>query len=262
MRTGGSGGGGFLGKRGFVWKLLASGLVPVMMAGAYAFMAATSESDNTGKAWMALGFVFVLVLWWIFRLTTKTAALARAMSVGDSERILELTPPAATAQNLVRRAFAYEMRGEWTDALAAADAALALPRPTADLLAQGTAIRVGVFVETGGVAAAREAYEAGLATRSSDPRARVFDHEVERHAHLARGRIAWAEGDLAAATAALDRVMRDVRSGAAQRALAHTYAARIATTRGDAAAVAKHRVEIARLAPTSWMAREQGVEKP
>ena len=255
MKSGAAGGGGFFDKKGFFWKLLASGLVPVMMAGAYAFMAATSESDNTGKAWMALGFVFVLVLWWIFKLTTRTAALARAVSVGDSDRILELVPAKSVAETRVYCALAYEMRGAWDEAIATALEVPRTPRVTPAQRTAAAAIQVGALVEAGRVGEARTLYAAELAGVNDPPVVDRSQHEVVRAARLALGRVAGAEGDLDASSAALERIMRDVRSGAAHRAIAHTYAARIATTRGDAAAATKHRAEAVRLAPASWMAR-------
>src|SRR5579863_8451478 len=81
----------FAGKRGVAWSQLARWLVPEMMTLAYIFMALTAETDATGQAWMALGLAFVMVLWWIFRLLTSSAALARAVGVGDADRILDIT---------------------------------------------------------------------------------------------------------------------------------------------------------------------------
>ncbi len=252
MKTGGEGGGGFFGKRGFFWKLLASGMMPIIMAAAYAFMAATSESDNTAKAWMGTAFLFVLVVWWIFRITTSTAALARAMSVGDPERILELVPAKSkTASARMQRAFAYEMRGSWAEAIESAATVREAPRATPDVIGAAAAVRVGALVESGDAAGARAVYDAELARALVTPGSH---HELARSARLASGRVAWAEGDLDAASVAIERVMRDVRSGAAARAIAHAYAARIAEARGDVTAATTHRAEAARLAPGSWMA--------
>ncbi|MBC7974062.1 MAG: hypothetical protein H7138_03690, partial [Myxococcales bacterium] len=64
--------------------------VPVMMSGAYALLAVTSETDTAGQAWMAVGLAFVFVVWFVFRTLTETAALSRAIHVGDVARLFEL----------------------------------------------------------------------------------------------------------------------------------------------------------------------------
>jgi hypothetical protein len=66
-----------------IWRILQRWAVPVMMTLAYVFLAATSETNNTGKAWMGVGLVFVLIVWFMFRGLTETAALSRALSIGD-----------------------------------------------------------------------------------------------------------------------------------------------------------------------------------
>ena len=76
-------GGGFLGRRGPVWTFIAGWFVPVVMTLAYITLALTSETDATGWAWMSIGLAFVLTLWWLFRTLTKSAAMARAMAVGE-----------------------------------------------------------------------------------------------------------------------------------------------------------------------------------
>src|SRR5215831_19466264 len=66
------------------WGTLSRWAVPVMMALAYALLVATSETDATGKAWMATGLVLVLIAWFAFRALADAAALSRALSVGDT----------------------------------------------------------------------------------------------------------------------------------------------------------------------------------
>nr|HEX4314663.1 hypothetical protein [Kofleriaceae bacterium] len=260
----------FAGKRGRQWTMLARWLVPAMMLLAYVFMAATAETDTSGQAWMGLGFVFVMVLWWIFRLTTSSAALARAVGVGDADRMLEIVRrelPGRTrgrAKLLAARAFAYEVRGAWADTLTSADEARAAA--DAELVgpllgtyrAKLAAARVAALVETKRVGEARAAYDAELAPADIAHGGALVQRqriELAGVVHLAAGRVALAEGDAAAAMAELQRVLDDVRAGAFQRAGAHYYAARICDARGDSAGAASHRTEVGQLAPASWLAR-------
>jgi len=250
---------GFLGKRGVGWALLASWLVPGMMILAYIVLMITSETDNTGKAWMAIGLAFVLVLWWLFRLLSEHAAMARAVAVGDADRVLELAGnqlarrrgDAARAPFLVYRALAHEIRGDWERALAEADAA----RPGGaagrswELLA--ATVRIAALVETGKVEQARE-----LLDREVEPRAKELDPRTNASAlvlaTLARGRVLCAEGSGDAALAQLERVIDDVRAGSSARAVAHAYAARCSR---DPAAAQRHRKQAAQLGPGTWAAR-------
>src|SRR5689334_212010 len=93
------------------WDTLSRWAVPVMMTLAYAFLALTSETDTSGKAWMAAGLVLVMVVWFTFRSLTDAAALSRALSVGDTAKLFELaerplarrSPPARRGRFLVAR---------------------------------------------------------------------------------------------------------------------------------------------------------------
>lgn len=242
---------GFAGKRGQGWALLARWLVPSMMLLAYAFMAATAETDSTGQAWLALGFAFVLVLWFVVRFLTSSAAVSRALAVGDADRIFEIAGRELAGRTgksrgkwLYAIAFAHETRGSWDDALEwsgkAAEAGV-----QGDLVAKLAAVRVAALVELGRAAEAREVFAASLAS------AKGF--ELDSLARVSDARIAWAEKTPEAASPLLKRVIDDIRAGSFTRATAHGYAARIADARGDVTAAMKHRVEISKLAPRSWL---------
>ena len=143
-----------------VVRILQSWGVPVAMTGVYATLAWSADTSTTGKAWIAIGLALVLVVWWLFRFLTENAALARAVSVGDANRVLELTErqlhlrkrARARAPYLVYRGLAFELRGDWTQALAAIDearleAVRASQRPMWQLLA--ASVRIAALVETG-----------------------------------------------------------------------------------------------------------------
>jgi hypothetical protein len=227
-----------------LWAILARWAVPVMMSLAYALLAVTSETDTRGKAWMGVGLVFVFIVWFMFRALTETAALARAVSVGDVTKLLQLAErhlrrkrrPAARARFLVGRAFAHQLRGEFAAALATVEGAAATGPELEPLAA---AIRIGALVELGRPAADARAHLVAA------PRAPAL-------AWLAEGEIAWRDAQPAAAAALFARIIDDVRAGSATRAIAHVYAARIAE---DPATAARHRAAAAGLAmpEATWL---------
>jgi hypothetical protein len=207
-------GASFAGKRGRGWSLAVDWVIPLMMAGCYAVLIATSEVHTSGALWESGGFGLVLVFWFAFRSLTRRGALARAIAVGDHERILEL------AKKPVDRAVAYELRGDWKAVLATLDEAP--PTNPADHVI-ASALRVHALVETGEIARAREvlAREIEPRTASLDPRL----HAVAlARAELARGRILAAEGKRAEAAQLLRRVIDDVRTGPTTRAAAQALA--------------------------------------
>ncbi|MBA3542531.1 MAG: hypothetical protein H0T79_23145 [Deltaproteobacteria bacterium] len=244
---------------------------PIIMTLAYVTLAITSDVDNTGKAWMTMGLAFVLVVWWIVRLLTGRAALARAIGVGDAERILALaSKELASRRNEVARApfrlacaTAHDIRGEWREVIAELDrvdpGALAAQAP---LRQTATTMRVGALVELGDLAAARAALGpstigslplslstiGSLSTKSSG-----MASSDQLHGVLAEGRVLTAEGAHDQAEQVLVRVTDNIRATPMQRATAFHYRAQLATTRGDAKAAAAYRAEVSRFAPTSWM---------
>ena len=235
--------------------------VPIGMGGAYSVLAWSSETDNSGKAWMAIGFSFVLVIWFVFRYLIKHAALSRALATGDSARVLGLTEkelrtktkPAARAPLLALRARAFELRGDWTAALSTLDEIdpAALPvaqRPAWRLMA--ATIRVEAHVERGEAAQARQILDRDVEQAATEV---GRDRRIPAHvaATLARGEVLWGEGAGEAALVELAKVIDDVRATETQRATAHFYAARIER---DPKIVARHRREAARLAPGTWVA--------
>lgn len=211
-------------------KRFASWIVPpALLAGCYTVLAITSDTDTTGKAWMAIGFGFVLVVWFTFRLAVEGAGLSRALAVGDADKVLAIAnkqlarrkSEAARAPYLVHKALAYELRGDHAAALSAADSA----RPTTpvDKLLQ-TSVRILALVEAGRVEDAR-ALRDELEQRAAavDRRLQINAHH---YAHLARGRLLNAEGQGDAATAELAKISEDIRAGHAIR----TRAKRLATS--------------------------------
>lgn len=204
----------FAGKRGRGWSLAATWVVPLTMAGCYCVLIATSDVGVSGALWETGGFGLVLVFWFAFRVLTRGGALARAISVGDHDRILEL------AKSPVDRAVAYELRGDWKAVLHALDEA----RPaTASDQVIAAAVRIHALVETGEIAKARD-----VLVREIEPRTAALDprlHAVARaRGELARGRLLAAEGKRDEAQVLLRRVIDDVRTGPTTRAAAQALA--------------------------------------
>ncbi|CAN5542723.1 hypothetical protein BH11MYX1_BH11MYX1_29250 [soil metagenome] len=236
--------GGFLGHHGKLWQFIASWFVPAIMTIAYIVLALTSETDATGWAWMSIGLAFVLVMWWLFRTLTKSAALTRAIAIGDVGRITQIDG------RPIYRAIAHELHGQWSEALAAL--ATVTPIKPRDRVQLAT-VKIGALVETGEVAKAREL----LATL--EPELARLDPRLESEWHiaarLATGKVLAAERRNSEALAVLQKVIDDIRAGPQVRAIAHHYAARAAAADGQHAVADKHRERAAALAPTSWFAR-------
>jgi hypothetical protein len=193
------------------------------MAGVYTIFAFTSDADNTGKAWMAIGFGFVLVIWLTFRFLVEQTALSRAVSSGDADRLLAATARRTDATAHVYRAFAYELRGDWSAALAALDRAPPQHNLPFEVLAATT--RVSALVETGDVAGARSACDTELTGKLARLDRRL--HPVPHiQAALARGRLLLAEGARGEADRELQSVIDDIRAGEAMRARARELKSR------------------------------------
>lgn len=204
---------------------------PLGMSIAYTVLAITSETDNSGKAWMAIGFGFVVVLWLVFRIAVEGAGLSRALAVGDSERLLAIADaqlarkrtPQARAPFLVYKALAHQTRGE----LAAAATAIDEAKPMTDSLALlAASVRVSVLLERNDVAGARKILDDEIEPRvvKIDRRLEVVPHH---YAHLARAQALAAEGHRDDARAELRRVIDDIRSGAALRDYAKVLEGRL-----------------------------------
>lgn len=219
------------------WYLASRIAVPVMMTLAYLLLAATSDTNLVGKAWMGVGLGIVLVIWFVFRALTETAALARALAVGDVAKLDVLGKRSGPAFALARAAAA-QLRGEFAAAARHLDG-VQIP---AEYAAQAAAVQIGARVELG---AAPEELRRFVVRAPRTP-ALVA---------LAEAEIAYRADDLASASEQLTRVIDDIRAGSAARAIAHIYAARIADTRGDAPAAARHRAAALQLATpdATWL---------
>jgi len=235
--------GNFLGRSGPFWRFIASWFVPVIMTMAYIYLAVTSETDATGWAWMSIGLAFVLVVWWLFRVLTKGAALSRAVAVGDADKVSELDKRPLPA------AVAFELRGEWAKALAAVRR-VQPKKPRDQVLAATT--EISALVETGEIAKARTVLETMQPTLAKlNPRLEGASHIA---ATLAKGQVLAAERANTEALAVLQKVIDDIRTGQRTRALAHHYAARAAAADGQHALADKHRERATALAPKAWFA--------
>lgn len=210
-------------------KSIASWIAPpLLMSLCYTILAVTSETDTTGKAWMAIGFMFVLILWMTFRLAVEGAGLSRALAVGDADKVLAITKKQLARRSndqvrapyLVHQALAHELRGDSAAALASADAAK--PVAPADKLLQ-TSVKMLALVESTRIADARALLgELDERAAATDRRLQIVAHH---YAHLARGRLLLAEGQGDAARVELKKISEDIRAGHAIRARAKKLAA-------------------------------------
>lgn len=207
------------------WAILQVWGVPVAMTGAYLVLMWSADTDNTGKAWMAIGLGFVWVIWFVFRMLTQNAALSRAISIGDAAGILAVSArylknhhrPAQRAPYLVAQGFAFELRKDWAKSLAALDEAKldALPaKPRAIWQLRASTTRIAALIGAGQFAEARAVLERELA-----PDAKHAVHsDAYLAANLAAGRVLIAEGKRAEAAERLAKVRDDIRATSAMRA--------------------------------------------
>jgi hypothetical protein len=217
---------GFGGKRGLIWVLLASWLIPLMMTGAYIVLIATSEVDAKGASWEAVAFAFVLVLWFLFRMLTEHAALARAVDVGAADEIIELSDFQLQRRKGARsrmpyhvyRALAFDILEDWPAALAELDRT----EPTGTFRPLATTVRVSALASTGKAKEARALFDAELVGR---PVTRIVQADILTL--LADARVKLAEGDQAAAAKTLAKLSEDVRAGSGIRARAKALLAKI-----------------------------------
>lgn len=219
------------------WYLLSRVAVPIMMTLAYVLLAVTSDTNLVGKAWMGVGLGIVLVVWFVFRALTETAALARALSVGDVAKLDVLGRRTGPAFALARAAAA-QLRGDFATAVRTLDGVVV----PVEYAATAAAVQIGSRVELG---AAPDELRGLLVSAPRTP-ALVA---------LAEGEIAWRAGDLAAARERFGRVIDDIRAGSAARAFAHVYAARVADAQGEPAVAARHRAAALPLATpdATWL---------
>jgi len=223
--------------------------VPFLVTSAWIFLAISAETDSTGYSWMAVGFAIVLVLWFLFRVAIARAGIARAVAIGDHERLHQLAVKGQrTHRALLYRALADDMQGNWEAVLGVLRDVKGLD-PARRFLAEG--VRIGAHVERRDATSARKALAelekiehvgGGLPTPAPLLRS------------LAEGRVLWIEGKLDDAQGKLQRVIDDIRTGPYTRAVAHVYAARIADAKGDAAAAQRERAAANKLAPNTWVA--------
>lgn len=210
-----------------LWRALQVWGVPVGMGIAYAMLIWSAETDTTGKAWMTIGYGFVLVIWFVMSYLMTTAALARAIDVGDAAKLTDVSDrelrarrgDKARAPYLIARAIAHELEGDHADALAALDEAKvdALPagkRTVWQLRAAST--RVAALVALGRTSEARVVLDAELRPDAPHP----AHSDAALLSALAAGRVLAAEGKKDAANAKLQSVIDDVRTTAAMRSAA------------------------------------------
>lgn len=261
-----------------IWSVLSRWAVPVMMTLAYVLLVATSDTDTFGTLLMAAGLVLVFIGWFVFRALTEAAGLSRALSVGDVPRLRALADrhlprtrkPAARARLLVARALAHQLRGEHAAALDTLDTPgargpLSHAQPPPDLQLLAEVVRHAALIELGRSAELRAVADPPPTSVPGTPdiaRAPASGRSsaATAIASLADGLRAFARGDLDAAAARFALVIDDIRVGSAARAIAHLYTARIAETRGDASAGARHRASAAALGSpgASWLRAAPG----
>jgi hypothetical protein len=239
-------------------KLLTSWPVPLFMAGLFAVLISTSDASPAGIAAAGVGLALVLLFWSLFREGWVHAELSRALSIGDgaaaaalAEVQLQRRAGKRRAPFVVYRAMAHELLGEWAEieALLGGAEPLAFAGGAAAWRLSAASVRVAALAERGQVDAARALFDAEV-----QPRLRALGERGSAPATLSEGRLRLAEGDLGGAEATLRPLIRNIRLGPAQRAMASHYLARVAERAGRSAEAAELRKQAAALAPLRWLA--------
>ncbi|HEY1816234.1 MAG TPA: hypothetical protein VGG74_27995 [Kofleriaceae bacterium] len=212
---------GFLGRRGWVWTVIASWFVPAIMTIAYFVFAITAGTTVLAMSWFGLGYLMVLCVWFIIRTLTQTAALSRAFDVGDGDLMLEISTHALTQRFVTGRmrlrlyqAAAYELRSEWPNVLAKVAEANVGPDANRRLRALAASLSITALVESGEIAKARALVDE-LAPLEQALNQRL-DAQLVCSVRLARSRVLVAEGD-PHGRVVLQQVIDDIRTGAATR---------------------------------------------
>ena len=210
-----------------LWRVLQVWGVPIGMGIAYAMLIWSAETDTTGKAWMTIGYGFVLVIWFVLSYLMTTAALARALDVADRARLIDLSDraleskrgDAVRAPYYIARAVAHELGGAHAEALVALDEAKLAAIPAgkrASWQLRAATTRIAALLGLGRTADARAVLDTEL--RPSHPHAAHSDAALL--AALGAGRVLAAEGKRDEAAAKLQSVIDDVRATAAMRTAA------------------------------------------
>ena len=212
-----------------ILRFMATWGVPIMMGGVYLVLAITSNASTTAKAWMAIGFAFVVVIWTLVRFFMKQAGLTRALSVGDTARVLELTARDARSTNaairtraLINQAVAHDHAGDPAATLAAlanVEITSLSPAQRSVYATLAGSARIGATLASGATAEARRLLDTVIVPASAalDPRMHPTAH---LHVALSIGRIVAAEGNTADARLTLQSVIDDIRATPALREMA------------------------------------------
>lgn len=207
-----------------IWRGLQIWGVPLGMGMAYTMLIWSADTDPSGKAWLSVGFLFVLVIWFVFRMLTNTAALERAIGHGDVATIDALVArnlaheksAAGRAPYLIARAFAAELRKDWPavlEALAEAKPDALPPAKRSPWIERAASSRIAALLAEGNIAEAREL----LPVLPANARPHTEPYLL---ANIATGRVLLAEGKRAEAAACFAKVTNDIKATLAMRAAA------------------------------------------
>jgi hypothetical protein len=248
-------------------RLFANIGVPLVVAGCFWALIATSEARGIA-VWVALGaFLVVMGLWLAFRRLQMHASATRLIGAGQADEVIELArgqlewrrTERGKAPFRIYLAWGYLLRGDLDEADRvlgqAAPGRAALDRlwataKIAALVERGTGGMSPVrTVEPDTVGEARRVYDrhiAPLLVGAPAPAVKLLADE-------ASAKLRFAEGDAAGARPIFEKLCKEIRLGPASRAMAHWYAARCALVTGDRAGAAAHLDKAAALAPKTFL---------
>jgi tetratricopeptide (TPR) repeat protein len=235
-------------------------VIPLIIGAAFALLFLEGQPRGIAAILFAVATAVMVGLWNLMRELRAHATATRAAAVGEPDELIDFAR-AQIGRRLTQRSRApfyvylglgHHLRGDWDPAIEALDQAAQYRalKPAWKLLA--ATARVGVLVERGDTARAREIYDrevAPSARRLAGPGVQLLTAEAE-------ARLRFAEGDATGTRPLFEKMSGDVRLGPATRAVAHWYAARCADAAGDRDAAARHFADAAKLAPKTFVAKK------
>jgi hypothetical protein len=236
---------------------IVSWIILVVLAVSFVVLAQTAGSSGVAIAVAALGFFFVLGLWFLYREFSLHGSLSRSISVGEPDEVWQTigtTPPRriglrGSMPMALYQAMAFDQEGKFQQAI---DVLQAHPLVGA---AQRWAtlsmcIKAGVYAHLDPPSGRRLHTQLGS---SSQIRPRSSEAVL---AQLADGRLLVAEKNYDQAITVLLPLSREIQLGPAPRAIAHYCLMQSYQETGDAENMQKHRREAGKLAGKLWFAND------
>jgi hypothetical protein len=240
-------------------RLLAGVGVPILIAGCFWALIATSGAHGLAIYVALAAFVIVLGLWSAFRELATHATASRLIGAGLPDDVIALAErqlawrwrERGRAPFRIYLGWGFVLRGDWAEAERALGSAPP-GKASWDVLWASAMITLTLERGTGNAATLarrlHEQYIGAAARAGGGPAVKLLSDDAD-------AKIRVAEGDLAGARPLLEKLCNDIRLGPGTRALAHLWAARAALGSGERPAGEAHLAKAEALAPKTFIPR-------